>query len=109
MKAMLAALETPDIEGEIVNLGSSNTRTMREILEVIQKETGADAKDVVIDKTRLRPKDVKILVTENSKARKILGWKPTTTFEEGIRRTIDWYVDNGEMWGYEKSGWSWRY
>jgi dTDP-glucose 4,6-dehydratase len=50
-----------------------------------------------------------MLITDNAKARKLLGWKPTTTFEEGIRKTIKWYLENEKMWGYEKHGWKWRY
>lgn len=82
---------------------------MKEILSLIKKETGVQEKDVVVDKNRLRPKDVETLVTDNSKARKILGWKPETTFEDGIQSTIEWYIENGQMWGYEKRGWLWRY
>ena len=109
VNAMTAALETQNIDGEIINLGTCRTRKMKEILSLIEKETGAQEKDVVIDKSRLRPKDVETLVTDNRKARKILGWKPKTTFEDGIQSTIKWYIDNDQMWGYEKRGWLWRY
>jgi len=109
VNAMTTAVETQNIDGEIINIGTRKTRKMKEILSLIKKELGAEEKDAVIDKDRLRPKDVETLITDNSKARKILGWKPMTTFEDGIRRTIKWYIDNGKMWGYEKHGWLWRY
>jgi len=109
VNAMITTLETQNIEGEIINLGTRKTRKMKEILDIIKKELGVEEKDVVVDKSRLRPKDVETLITDNSKARKILGWTPTTAFEDGIRRTIKWYIDNGKMWGYEKHGWLWRY
>jgi nucleoside-diphosphate-sugar epimerase len=108
-EAMVRALETENIEGEIINIGTGKTHTMREILALIEKETAADDKNAVVDKSRLRPRDVQILVTDNSKARKLLGWKPETTFEQGIKKTIQWYKDNGRMWGYEIYGWKWRY
>ena len=38
-----------------------------------------------------------------------LGWKPKTPFEEDIKKTIEWYIDNGRMWGHEKREWQWRY
>jgi len=107
--AMIKALETPNIEGEIINIGTSKTHKMKDILTLIKKETGAEKKQVVLDKNRLRPRDVETLVTDNTKARKILDWKPTITFEEGIRKTIKWYKDNSQTWGYEKHGWKWRY
>jgi len=88
VNAMITALETQNIEGEIINPGACKTRKMKEILEIIEKETGVEEKDVIIDKGRLRPKDVETLITDNREARKILGWTPTTEFEDGIRRTI---------------------
>jgi len=109
VNAMTTAVETQNIDGEIINIGTRKTRKMKEILSLIKKELGAEEKDAVIDKDRLRPKDVETLITDNGKARKILGWNPMTAFEDGIRRTIKWYVDNGKMWGYEKHGWLWRY
>lgn len=109
VQAMIDALETKNIEGEIINLGTCGTHKMKDILTLIQKETNAERKEVVSDKSRLRPKDVEILITDNAKAKRVLGWAPKITFEEGIRKTIKWYVNNDKMWGYEKHGWQWRY
>lgn len=108
-KAMTSALQTPNIEGEIINIGTCKTWKMEAILDLIKKETYSEDKKVVVDEGRLRPRDVEMLITDNDKARKLLGWKPTTTFEAGIRKTIKWYLKNGKMWGYEKHGWKWRY
>jgi len=107
--AMIAALETENIEGEIINIGTNKTWKMKDILNLIKKETKTEEKEVAIDERRMRPKDVKKLITNNSKAKKLLKWKPTTTFEEGIKKTIQWYLKNGKLWGYEKHGWAWRY
>ena len=109
VNAMITALETQNIEGEIINIGTRKTHKMKEILNIIKKQTGVERKDVVVDKSRLRPKDVETLITDNSKAKKILGWTPTTAFKEGIRKTIKWYIDNSKIWGYEKHTWLWRY
>ncbi len=106
---MITALQTPNVEGEIINIGATRTWKMEDILALIKEETTSEQKEVVIDKHRLRPRDVEMLITDNRKARKLLGWKPTTTFEQGIRNTIRWYQENGKMWGYEKRGWKWRY
>lgn len=109
VNAMVAALEAKDIEGQIINIGTSRTQKMKEILDLIKKEVDAGEKNVVVDSGRLRLKDVEVLVADNKRAKKILGWSPTTSFEEGIRKTIKWYVDEDRMWGYETRGWSWRY
>ena len=109
VNAMIAALETKDIEGEIINLGTSKTHKMKEILDLIKKKIRVEEKKVLVDKERLRLKDVEVLVADNKKAKRILQWSPETNFEEGIRKTIQWYNDQGRMWGYEKRGWPWRY
>jgi nucleoside-diphosphate-sugar epimerase len=108
-EAMVFALEENEIEGETINLGTCQTHKMKEILNLIKREVGAHEKDVMVDRKRLRPKDVEILVADNSKARKILGWKPKTTLKEGIEKTVKWYINQGKTWGYEKRKWHWRY
>jgi len=108
-EAITKALETEDIEGETINIGTGKTQKMKEILALIKKETGAEQKQTIIDKNRLRPKDVGILVADNTKAKKILDWKPKVTFENGIHKTIKWYENNTQTWGYEKHTWKWRY
>jgi len=107
--AMMIAVETEGIEGEIINIGTGKAHKMKEILALIKKEAGAEDKRVALDKNRLRPRDVETLVTDNSKAGKLLGWRPEPMFEEGIRKTIQWYKDNSQTWGYEKQRWKWRY
>ena len=107
--AMVNALETENIEGEIINIGSSQTHKMKDILTLIKQETGTEEKQVALDKNRLRPRDIQTLIADNTKARKTLGWTPTITFEEGIRKTLQWYINHGQTWGYEKHGWKWRY
>ena len=108
-EAMTAALKTENIEGETINIGTRKTWKMKDVLNLIKKQTHTEEKEVVTDERRLRPNDVKTLITDNSKAKKLLGWKPKTTFQEGIKKTIQWYLKNGELWGYEKHGWPWRY
>jgi len=109
VEAMIATLQTAKIESEIINIGTCKTWKMEAILDFVKKETHSEDKEVVVDESRLRPRDIEMLVTDNTKARRLLGWKPTTTFEQGIRKTIRWYLENRKMWGYEKRGWKWRY
>jgi len=96
-EAMVTALQTPNIEGEIINIGTSKAWKMKEVLNIIKKETNAQDKEVILDKNRLRPKDVKTLATDNKRASEILAWKPKTTFREGIQETIRWYKRNPDV------------
>jgi len=93
--AMIKALQTENIEGEIINVGTNRTHKMKDILTLIQKETGSEEKQVKLDKNRLRPRDVNVLISDNSKARKIIGWTPRTTFEDGIKKTtLEWVEEH---------------
>ncbi len=107
--AMVTALETRDVEGQIINLGTNQTHKMSEVLRLIKKELDAEEKNVVVAQERLRLKDLEILVADNRKARKLLGWTPKTDFVQGVRKTIEWYVAHDKTWEYEKHGWPWRY
>jgi nucleoside-diphosphate-sugar epimerase len=107
--AMIKALETEDIDGEIINVGANQTHRMKDILALIAKDIDAREKPVMVDNTRLRPRDVDVLITDNAKAHKLLKWLPATSFEDGIQKTIEWYTSNDKTWGYEKHGWKWRY
>jgi len=109
VKAIILALKTESIEGEIINVGTNTTWKMKDVLDLIRKELEAESKEIVVDKSRFRPKDVTLLITDNSKAKKVLGWEPKTKFEVGVKKLIRWYVDTGKSWGYEKYGWLWRY
>jgi dTDP-glucose 4,6-dehydratase len=100
-EAIFLALVTSGVEGSVINVGSGKALKIKRILEMIMEFTDAQMKEIVVDKSRLRPRDVELLVADNAKARRVLGWKPTVAFEEGLRRTIDWYKNNGMKWGYE--------
>ncbi len=83
----------PGIDGEVINLGSGNAISIRELA---LKITSLMGKHVTIkhDSSRLRPYDVGRLICDNSKAWKMLGWKPFIPLDEGLRRTIDWVRSN---------------
>jgi dTDP-glucose 4,6-dehydratase len=39
-----------------------------------------------------------------SKVERELGWRPSETFETGLRKTVEWYVNNREWWERVRSG-----
>jgi GDP-mannose 4,6-dehydratase len=108
-RAMVLALETDGIEGEIINFGTGKSYRMSEIIEMTKKLTGATEKEIIHDPHRSRPADVNLLMADWSKAEKLLGWKPEIDFSDGLKKTIDWYAGNGSSWGYEKRGYYWSY
>jgi NAD dependent epimerase/dehydratase len=83
----------PGIEGETINLGTGETQSIGAVAERILGLMGAD-KPLRLDPRRVRPaaSEVFKLISDNGKARRLLDWRPNTTLDEGLRRTID-FVD----------------
>ncbi len=63
---------------------------MRELCELAFSYLGLNWEDhVVVDPELIRPADVDLLVGDASKARRVLGWQPTVSFEELIQMMVD--------------------
>jgi GDPmannose 4,6-dehydratase len=82
---MMLQQDTPD---DYV-LATGETHTVKECVEIAFDETGMDwEKHVKIDKRFVRPAEVDLLIGDYSKAKKVLGWEPKTSFEELIRLMV---------------------
>jgi len=81
-------------EGEIYNIGGNNEKTNIEIVKLIIKTLGKSEK--LIKHVKDRPGHDRRYAIDNTKITNQLGWKPKYTFEEGIKETIQWYLDNRE-------------
>ncbi len=78
--------------GEVYNIGGHNEKTNLEITRLILKEMGKDEGSIEYVQDRLGH-DRRYAIA-NDKITSELGWKPSITFEEGIKLTIDWYLNN---------------
>lgn len=93
--------------GEVYNIGGNSERRNIEIVELIVRELGRD--ESLIRFVEDRPGHDRRYAIDASKIRNELGWKPLYSFEEGIRETIRWYIDNRDWWENIKSGEYLRY
>ncbi len=84
----LQRLETP----EPVNLGSATEIGIRELAERIARITGFGGR-FVWDPSK--PDGQPRRAVDGSKARRLLGWSPRVSLEEGLTRTVEWYKDRG--------------
>jgi dTDP-glucose 4,6-dehydratase len=82
-------------EGEVYNIGGGNERPNLEITNIILKELGLP--ETMIEYVKDRPGHDRRYSIECSKVKK-LGWQPKTKFEEGLKRTINWYQANQAWW-----------
>lgn len=82
------------VDGDTFNLGTRRDITIKELLLLISKIIGIMPK-INVDQRRVRIKQFEVmrLLSDNSRAVKILGWKPAFSLEDGLRRTIEWLRD----------------
>ena len=78
--------------GEVYNIGGHNEKTNMEITKIILSAMGKDESSIEFVQDRLGHD--KRYAIDNTKIQTELGWKPSLTFEEGIKLTIDWYLNN---------------
>ncbi|HBG49229.1 MAG TPA: dTDP-glucose 4,6-dehydratase [Cyanobacteria bacterium UBA9971] len=79
-------------EGEVYNIGGNNEKPNIEITKLLLKELGKPESLIKYVEDRLGH-DRRYAI-DSSKIQKELGWKPSVTFEEGIKLTIQWYLNN---------------
>jgi nucleoside-diphosphate-sugar epimerase len=77
--------------GQTFNLGSGEEVSVGGLVELVGEILGKQL-DVVHDSRRDRPdaSEVDRLVSDNTRAREVLGWEPTVSLRDGLRRTLEW-------------------
>lgn len=78
--------------GEVYNIGGHNEKTNMEITKLILNAMGKDESSIKYVQDRLGH-DRRYAIS-NDKITSELGWKPSLTFEQGIKITIDWYLNH---------------
>ena len=73
-----------------INLGTSRRYKIRDVVKLILKLTGHEPKQLVFDPTK--PVGVLSRALDISRAKQLIGWEPRYSLEEGLRRTIEWYL-----------------
>ena len=86
----LKAMGNENAIGETFNLCTGKGYTTKETAELIAKLTGFGGK-IQWHSTPSRPLDARILIGDNSKARKLLGWEPKCSLDEGLKKTIKYW------------------
>lgn len=91
VRGLLLAYENEASRGQIINLGTGYDMTMNSLLQGICDYMGYTGE---WDHQEARTSDVRNLCANIDKARKVLGFEPQMSFEEGIKVTLDWYKNN---------------
>jgi NAD dependent epimerase/dehydratase len=81
--------------GEVINIGTGTEISVGDLVKKIGELVG---KELVVKqaKERVRPEksEVQRLIADSTKAKKLLGWEPKVTLDEGLEETIKWYSEN---------------
>ncbi len=93
VEGICRALQSEEAVGEVINLGSDEEMTVLELAETIRKSLGSSSGITFLplpedDPQRRRP--------HLEKARRILGWEPKTSLEEGLRKAAEWFREELE-------------
>ena len=80
--------------GEVYNIGGNNEKTNIELVKLIICTLGKT--EELIKYVKDRPGHDRRYAIDNTKITTELGWKPAYTFEQGMKETIQWYLDNTE-------------
>ena len=95
VRGFLAAGIAEGAEGEVFNLGTGEEIQIGEIAERIVRKVDRRV-EILVDSERLRPErsEVLRLISDNRRARDVLGWTPQVRLDDGLDQTIAWIRDH---------------
>lgn len=106
VSGFLAALESDQAVGQVINLGSNFEISIGDTVKKIADLMGAEI-EILTDPQRLRPEksEVERLWADNTKAKKLLKWIPKyggiTGFQTGLEKTVEWFTDPEHLADYK--------
>jgi nucleoside-diphosphate-sugar epimerase len=85
---VLRACEAPEASGEVINVATAGRISLNDLFREMRRIVGAS-----VEPTYAEPRqgDVRDSQADIAKADRLLGYRPIVSFEEGLKRTIEWY------------------
>ncbi len=94
IQGTMAALEYEGPRYDIFNLGENETIQLKELISAIEDALGKKAK---VNRLPEQPGDMPLTCADISKARKLLGYNPTTKFSKGLPRFVKWFLSSQRL------------
>jgi nucleoside-diphosphate-sugar epimerase len=88
--------------GEVYNMGTEDGIQIYDLAHLIGKLMGHEQITINVDQARVRPWEIWHLQSDNTKLYSVIEEKPLTSLEEGLRKTIQYFIDNGRNWNWVK-------
>jgi CDP-glucose 4,6-dehydratase len=85
-----ALARNPELRGEAFNFSNEIQVTVLELVERLLKLMGSDLEPDIRNEAS---NEIRHQYLSAAKARRVLGWEPLFTLEEGLRRTVEWYIN----------------
>jgi UDP-glucose 4-epimerase len=89
VQALIRAADAMDVSGNVYNVGTGSTITVLELVNALNRILGTE---VVPEFVAARSGDVKFSKADLRRTREDLGYRPTVSFEDGLQRTVDWFL-----------------
>lgn len=93
-RGIIAAGTHPATVGETINLGSGTDVTIKDLAELIARVL--PGRNINVEYGPDRPGDVRRLLADSSKARRLIGFQPQTSLRRGLELLRDWYQASGK-------------
>ncbi len=99
VSGFMKAAHAKEVVGETINLGTGEGFAIGDVLQKILKATNSKAQ-IVEEACRVRPEKSEVLklISNNSKAKKLLGWEPEVSLDNGLKKTIEWFEQNHQRY-----------
>ncbi len=88
--AWVGAIDNPSSYGRVFNLGTGKRKSINQLVDAVLRNLGLDRSKFLVRYDKPRPGDQRHMEADIGEARRVLGWNPKVTFEEGLERTIQW-------------------
>lgn len=93
---LLLHTDIDNIRGQVINIGTERHRSVLEVAKAVLQAMGQTESEITFIGDR--PGQVFRHTADTSKLKRLVGWEPQLSFDEGLERTIRWYRDNEAWW-----------
>jgi dTDP-glucose 4,6-dehydratase len=95
VNGFIAASACTAAEGQVVNLATGEGRSIRDVFDAACRVTGTRPR-LDVQEARVRPESSEVdrLIGDSAKVKRLTGWTPSRSFDDGLRETVTWIHDH---------------
>jgi nucleoside-diphosphate-sugar epimerase len=100
-RGLMAVMRSKIPNGTAVNVGSDRTYSVRDVAHRILRLMGKSSARIRVDPRRLRRRDIELFRCDPTYIHRATNWRPKVAFDDGLRRTIEYFETHGRRWSWE--------